>query len=57
MLAPNEAAALLQTTAREIFRLTEAGEIHFLETETGALLVCGNSLVSENQKHKRRKNL
>lgn len=43
MLAPDEAAALLQTTAREIFRLTEAGEIHFLETESGALLVCRNS--------------
>ncbi len=44
MFAPNEAAAYLQTTAREIFRLTEAGEIHYLETETGALLVCRNSL-------------
>lgn len=44
MLAPNEAAAYLQTTAREIFRLTEAGEIHYLETETGALLVCRDSL-------------
>jgi len=43
MLAPDEAAALLQTTAREIFRLTEAGEFHFLETESGALLVCRNS--------------
>ena len=46
MLAPNEAAALLQTSAREIFRLTEAGEIHYLETETGALLVCRNSLLN-----------
>ena len=43
MLAPDEAAALLQSTAREIFRLPEAGEIHFLETESGALLVCRNS--------------
>jgi hypothetical protein len=43
MLPPEEAAALLQTTARAIFRLTEAGEIHFLETESGALLVCRNS--------------
>ena len=43
MLAPNEAAAFLQTTVREIFRLTEAGEIHYLETESGALLVCRNS--------------
>ncbi|MCA1625816.1 MAG: hypothetical protein LC778_18860 [Acidobacteria bacterium] len=51
MLAPNEAAALLQTTAREIFRLTEAGEIHSLETKTGALLVCRGSLETENKKH------
>ena len=43
MLAPDEAAAHLQTTARVIFRLTEAGEIHFLETESGSLLVCRNS--------------
>ena len=43
MLSTDEAAAHLQTTAREIFRLTEAGEIHFLETESGALLVCRNS--------------
>lgn len=43
MLAPDEAAAHLQTTAREIFRLTEAGQIHFLETESGALLICRNS--------------
>jgi len=44
MLAPNGGAALLQTTAREIFQLTEAGEIHYLETESGALLVYRNSL-------------
>jgi len=43
-LSVAEASALLQTTAREIFRLTEAGEIHFLETGAGELLICGNSL-------------
>lgn len=43
MLAPDEVAALLQTTAREIFRLTEAGAIHYLETTSGALLVCRTS--------------
>jgi len=41
-----EAAGLLQTTAREIFRLTEAGVIHYLETAEGALLICGNSCQS-----------
>ncbi|HXI91929.1 MAG TPA: hypothetical protein VNO24_18085 [Blastocatellia bacterium] len=44
MLAPLEVAALLQTTARAIFRGVEAGELHFLETADGGLLVCRNSL-------------
>jgi hypothetical protein len=44
MLAPNEAAAMLQTTARTIFQRVEAGEVHFLETADGALLICCNSL-------------
>lgn len=43
MLAPDEAAAHLQTTTREIFRLTQTGEIHYLETEAGSLLICSNS--------------
>jgi hypothetical protein len=46
MISPNEAAALLHKTAREIFRLTETGEIHFFETATGALLICRNSLTA-----------
>ena len=43
MLSPDQAAAQLQITAREIFRMAETGEIHYLETESGALLVCRNS--------------
>ena len=43
MLTPDEAAAHLQITAREIFRLTEAGDVHYSETESGALLVCRKS--------------
>ena len=45
MLAPNE-AAVLQITAREVFRLTGTSEIHYLETEVGALRVCRNSLAA-----------
>jgi hypothetical protein len=30
-------------TARAVFRLVEAGELHFLETEEGHLLLCPNS--------------
>ncbi len=44
MVTPGEAAVLARTTARHIFRRVEAGEIHFLETADGALLVCRNSL-------------
>lgn len=43
MISPGEAAELLQTSAREIFRLIEAGEVHFSETDNGALLVCRSS--------------
>ncbi len=46
MVSPNEAAAVLQTTVREIFRLIEAGAIHFSETAGGELLVCRNSLAA-----------
>jgi hypothetical protein len=44
MLAPEEAAALLRTTDRTIFRRVEAGELHYSETEGGGLIVCRNSL-------------
>jgi hypothetical protein len=46
MLVPNEAAAFRQITAREVFRLRGTGEIYYLETETGALRVCRNSLAA-----------
>jgi len=44
MLAPERAAALLNTTVREIFRRVERNEIHFWEADDGGLLVCRNSL-------------
>jgi len=44
MISPDEAAVLLQTTARSLFRRVEAGEIHFQETDRGALLICRASL-------------
>ncbi len=52
MLAPNEAAAHLQITTREIFRLTEAGDVHCSKTETGELLVCRNSLAALTKHNK-----
>ena len=50
-LTISETASLWQTTDREIFRLTETGEVHYLETDMGALLICGNSLLTKNKKH------
>jgi len=44
MVTPDEAATLCSTDARAIFRGVEAGEIHSVETERGALLVCSKSL-------------
>lgn len=44
MLTPGEGAALLETTARAIFRRVEAGELHFRESTNGGLRVCRNSL-------------
>jgi len=44
MLTPEEAAALTQGTAREIYRRVENGELHSIETDAGALRVCANSL-------------
>lgn len=44
MLTPDEAAALAQNTARDIYRRVEAGELHTTETDDGNLRVCVNSL-------------
>ena len=44
MLTPDEAAALAQSTARDIYRRVEAGELHSIEMDDGALRVCVNSL-------------
>ena len=44
MLTPDEAAALAQSTARDIYRRVEAGGLHLIETDDGALRVCVNSL-------------
>lgn len=44
MLTVDEAAALASSSARRIYRRVEAGELHFMETPEGSLLVCLNSL-------------
>ena len=50
-LSITQTTALLHTTDRDIFRLVETGEIHYLETEAGALLICSNSLSTKNKKN------
>lgn len=48
MLTPEEAARLLQTSTRAIYRHVEAGQIHFSETTDGGLLVCPESLANNS---------
>ncbi|HEX8248869.1 MAG TPA: hypothetical protein VF599_11895 [Pyrinomonadaceae bacterium] len=43
MLSPEEFARRQNTTARVVYRRIENGDCHFIETEDGALLVCGGS--------------
>jgi hypothetical protein len=44
MVSVDEAAALGRLSARAIYRRVEAGQLHFIETADGLLLVCVNSL-------------
>ena len=43
-MRPGEAAIVTGISSREIYRLVEAGQIHFQETVTGCPQVCCNSL-------------
>jgi hypothetical protein len=43
-LTPNEAMLLSKHSLREIFRLIEAGKIHFVEDEAGFLFICPLSI-------------
>ncbi len=45
MLTPEEAAAIAGVSARSIYRRIEAGQLHFVETPDGRLLLCFRSLV------------
>lgn len=44
MVKPNQAANIASTDERVIFRKVESGEIHFIESANGALLICKQSL-------------
>ena len=46
MLVPEHAAALAKVTTRLIYRLVEAGAIHYRESSGGSVIVCVRSLVA-----------
>lgn len=52
MIAAAEAAVISGTTQLVVFRRVENGELHFFETNTGALMVCRNSLKNKNYQTK-----
>jgi hypothetical protein len=45
MVTPDDAALLTRVTARAIYLMVEAGEIHFVETREGLVLICPRSLM------------
>jgi hypothetical protein len=44
LLTPEEASFLAALPVRTIYRALEAGQVHFIETSDGSVLVCLNSL-------------
>jgi hypothetical protein len=44
MVAADDAAIMTQRSAREIYQLVEAGQLHFIEDQNGLLYVCRDSL-------------
>lgn len=46
VLAIEPAANWLGITQRRIFRIIETGAAHFIESESGALMICMNSLAA-----------
>jgi hypothetical protein len=44
MLTPEAAAALAGVSPQAIYRSVESGELHFIDTRDGALLICSGSL-------------
>ena len=45
MITPEEAKALANTSAREIYRWVETGQIHYTERPDGSLLLCPDSIL------------
>ena len=49
MFAPEEFARSRGTTARVVYRQIESGDFHFIETQTGTLLICNESLAEKTK--------
>lgn len=47
MVAPEQAAVLVNITARTVYRWVEAQLLHFLEEPDGQVLICRNSLFGQ----------
>jgi thiol-disulfide isomerase/thioredoxin len=44
MITPDEAAAVADVNVRTIYRWVETARVHFMEVNSGALLICLDSL-------------
>jgi hypothetical protein len=44
MLAPEQIVQILGISQRRIFQLVETGAAHFVETNTGAMMICPSSV-------------
>jgi excisionase family DNA binding protein len=44
MITPEEAAVLASVSTRTVYRRVERGQLHFVETDAGRLLICPNCL-------------
>lgn len=55
MLTPDEAASITSATTRWLYRMVDAGTVHFTETQGGLIRVCLPSLLqaisAANQSH------
>ena len=47
-LKPEDAAAVIGSSVRAIYRWIESGTVHFTESSDGLLLICVNSLTNTN---------
>jgi hypothetical protein len=48
MFTPGQAALISGLSSREVYHRVEMGEVHFMETVEGLLLVCLDSLLSHH---------